>query len=259
VDRALRILQTLARAPLRQADLARTLRLPKSTTLALLRTLRHHEAVAYEPSTGRYHLGRGLVALAHSARGYNDLRRLARPVIEDLARQTGETVILHVLAGEDAVILDRQESPHQLRVAAPLGHVLPPLAGAVGKVQLAHLSPQDAARRLARRSLPRYTPRSITNRTIFLRELDRVRRMGYATDDEEYLPGVRALSAPILGPEGDLAGILDVVGVKTRFTDLKMARAASRLRAAARKISQELAGPSSRVGAGPAEGRAAGV
>lgn len=242
VDRALRILQTLATTPLRLIEIARALQLPKSTTLAILWTLRRHHVVAYDPSSSHYHLGSALLALAQAAQAHSDLRRLSRPVIERLARATEETVILHVPAGEESVILEREESPHQLRVAAPLGHRLSALAGAVAKVRLAQLPEPDAARWLARRRLPRYTPRSIIGRSTYVRELHQVRQLGYATDDEEYLPGVRAVTAPIVGPDGELLGTLSAVGVKARFPDLKMARAARLVREAALEISRELAG-----------------
>lgn len=250
VDRALRILQTLASGSLRLVEIARTLRLPKSTTLAILRTLQLHRIVAYDADTGRYRLGAGLVSLSGAAQAHGDLRRVARPVLERLVRLTGETVVLHLPDAEGSVIVDREESPHQLRVAAPLGHRLPPFAGAVAKAIFAGLPEREAARQLARKRLPQFTPRSITSRAAYVRELRQVRRQGYATDDEEYLPGVRAVSAPVVGASNQVLAILSVVGVKTRLTDPTMAQMARQVRDSVEEISVAL-GRSAPVRASP--------
>ena len=250
VDRAARILQTLAGTELRLTDITRILRLPKSTTLAILRTLQLHRLVGYDPPTGRYRLGSGLLRLAGAAQEWSDLRRVGRPVVERLARQTGETVVVHVPDGEASIIVDRVESRHQLRVTAPLGLRLPPLAGGVGKVMLAALPAAEAARRLARRTVPAFTPRSITSRTAYLRVLERVRRQGFATDDEEYLPGVRAVTAPIFDARGQLLATLSVVGVEDRLPDLRLQQIGRWVRAAAAEISSAFAATPAQSGAG---------
>lgn len=244
VDRALRILHLLAAAPLRLTEIARALHLPKSTTLAILRTLQRHRAVTYDAGSGRYAPGVALLALAGAASTHRELRRIARPLIEQLARRTRETVILHLPEDSGSVIADSVESPQQLRVAAPAGYRLPPLAGAVAKVILASVPERAAAGRLPA-ALPRFTPHSLTSRAAYLRELRRVRARGYAIDDEEYLPGVRAVSAPVFsapvwGPDRRLVATLSVVGVASRLSAARLARHARLVRAAAAEISSAL-------------------
>jgi IclR family acetate operon transcriptional repressor len=243
VDRAVRVLRTLAGAELRLTDIARALGLPKSTTLAILQTLAAHALVTYDDGARRYALGPALVALAGAAQARNTVARAARPYLERLAEQTGETVILHVPDDGGSVILDREESPHQLRVTAPLGLRLPPFAGAVAKALLAWLPEKEVRRRLGARPLPAFTSRSITAPAAYIRELRRVRRQGVARDDEEYLPGVRAVSAPIRA-SGRAVATISVVGVKARFTRARMRRAADLVRRAAEQISWALAGGS---------------
>ncbi len=243
VDRALRVLRTLAAAELRLVDIARALDLAKSTTLAILQTLAAHAVVTYDPRARRYALGPALVAMAGAAQARNTVVRTARPYLEHLAEQTGETVILHVPDDGGSVIVDREESPHQLRVTAPLGLRLPPFAGAVAKALLAWQPEGEVRRRLAAQPLPAFTPRSITTPANYLRELRRVRRQGVAWDDEEYLPGVRAVCAPIR-ISGRAVATLSVVGVKARLTKARMREAAALVRRAADEISWALAGES---------------
>lgn len=238
VDRALRILQALARSPHRLTELARSLDLPKSTTLAILRTLQHHRAVAYDSASGRYSVGSGLLAIAGAAHGDRALYRAARAVIARLAEVTGETVILHVPDDGGSVVADREESRRQLRVAAPLGYRLPPFAGAVAKAMLAFSGGQSPR---IPRGLPRFTPRSISSRAGYLRELQRTRERGYATDDEEYLLGVRAASAPVIGPNGSVAAILSIVGVKSRLPVSRLRQFGRLVREGAQEVSGSLA------------------
>lgn len=241
VDRAARILQALAAADLRLTDLARDLHLPKSTTFEILRTLRTHRFVAVDPHSGRFRLGPALPGLGARVQTRADLREAARPVLLRLARATGETTILHIPDEDGYLILDREESPHQLRVAAPIGLRLPPFAGAVAKAILASVPEREAAQRIPRR-LPQFTVESITGRAVYLRDLGRTRTRGYATDDEEYLPGVRAVSAPIAGADGRVVATLSIVGVKTRVSAVRWGRAGRLVKAGAREISDVLRG-----------------
>jgi len=247
VERAVRILQALAAAELRLTEIARTLDLPKSTTLALAETLAAHGLVAYDPGPRRYRLGAALAALGGAVQAQSNVRRAARPHLERLVRQTGETAILHVPDGTGSVILDREESPHQLRVTAPLGMRLPPFAGAVAKVFLAALPEREAAR-LVGRTLPAFTPRSITRPDAYLREVRRVRRQGFARDDQEYLCGVRAVSAPI-SASGRVVASLSVVGVAGRLDGTSLRAAATLVHDAAAAVTAELSpvAPGNRV------------
>lgn len=242
VDRAARILQALGAGDLRLIDLARGLHLPKSTTLAILRTLLRHRFVGFDPRAGRYRLGSALARLGALAQTRTDLLEAARPALQQLAAATGETAILHVPDDAGYVILDRVESPHQLRVAAPVGMRLPPFAGAVAKVALAALPSPKADRRLMRRRLPAFTPASLTDSAAYRRALAEVRRRGFATDDEEYLRGVRAVSAPVTA-DGKVAATLSVVGVKSRLPEAAFRAIARRVVRAAREVSRALAAP----------------
>jgi len=231
-------------------ELARRLRIHKSTAHAILATLAEHGFVDRDPETRRYRLGPALAALGHAALDRRDLGTLARPHLVRLRRVSGETATLHLRDGAGSVILASEESPHQLKVTAPPGYRLPPDAGAVAKVLRAFgpAGPDCPSR------FPAYTPRSITDPAPYRRELHRVRRAGVAFDDMEYLPGVRALSAPVFrgtpGPDAEAIGALSVVGVGARLSVAALRRLAGPLREAAQALSAALAGGGS--GASPA-------
>src|ERR687895_536343 len=98
---------------------------------------------------------------------------------------------------------------------SPWGRGLPLYAGSIGKVLLAVMAPAERERWLSVQPPPRFTARSTTDPAAYRALLDRVQRQGYAVDDEEYLDGVRAASAPIRNRQGTLA-VLTVVGFSTR-------------------------------------------
>jgi len=217
-------------------ELARHLRIHKSTAHNILATLIRHRFVSRDPLTKRYRLGPGLAAIAGAAADRPDLAARARPHLDRLQRLSGETATLHVRDGAGSTILASEESSHQLKVTAPPGHRLPPFAGAVAKVLLACTG--EPPRLPAQ--LPGYTPRTITNPARYREELRRVRRSGVAYDEAEYLSGVRAVSAPVFqGSEAtrEAVAALSIVGVAARISPADLRRLADPLRSAARALS----------------------
>src|SRR5438445_8375870 len=113
LDRALEILKLLGSEPeMRVTDLARRLEVHKSTVFRLLSTLQEHGLVEQNPSTEKYRLGYGLVRLAGSVVSELDLARVARPVLEELALRSGETVNLAILQGSQVVNIDQIAAPN---------------------------------------------------------------------------------------------------------------------------------------------------
>jgi DNA-binding IclR family transcriptional regulator len=219
VDRAARVLQTLAgRGEHSLSELSRELGVSKSTLSALLATLEEHELVERDGSSRRFRLGPGVTSLAMSAAAAPvDVRDAARSHLERLASLSGETAILHVASGDATVIADRVEPVHQLKVVAPLGHRLPAFAGSVAKVLLASRTEEEAATIVRAKPLPVFTPRSIVDPEAYLLEVARARRRGYALENEEYLVGVRAVSAAVADRDDHAIGTLSVVGVAARM------------------------------------------
>jgi DNA-binding IclR family transcriptional regulator len=219
VERAIRVLWTLAvRGEHSLSELSRELGVSKSTLSLLLGTLEVHALVVRDPATRRFRLGPAIAKLAMTAAAARvDVRDAARPALERLAELSGETAILHLRSGDDNVIAESVEPTQQLKVIAPLGHRLPAFAGSVAKVLLATL-PEDRAEAMVRaQPLPVFTPRTIADPDEYLAQVARARRRGYATEDEEYLVGVRAVSAAVRGREGETVGTLSIVGVGARI------------------------------------------
>jgi len=201
LDRALTLLECLAqsRRGFSVSELSRRLGLPKSSVHLILRTLERRGYLQRQAAGGRYRFGLKLVALGQQALDGMDLRDEARPVLASLARATGLTVHLGVLEQGEIVVIERIESSAPIRVVSWVGRRLPVHSTAAGKALMAFLPEEDGDRTIA--TVPELE-----------RELARVRQLGYAVCDEEHEPGVRAVGAPILDPQGHAVAAVSVVG-----------------------------------------------
>ena len=239
LDRALEILKLLGGEPeMRVTDLARRLEVHKSTVFRLLATLQEHGLVEQNPSTERYRLGYGLVRLAGSVVAELDLARASRPVLEELASRTGETVNLAILQGEQVVNIEQIAAPNLVVNVNWVGKQTPLHATSNGKVLLAHLDPQERGRLLG--SLPRLTPRTITDSRVLEKQLSRVVEDGYAFTLEELELGLNAVAAPVFAPDGRVLAAVSVAGPSYRVTPHRLTELGEMTKDAGEAISRRL-------------------
>jgi DNA-binding IclR family transcriptional regulator len=217
VERAIAILDLLAQGDWRTgADVARGLKVHRSTALRLLATLERHALVERDQRTARYRLGRRLAQLASVVTGEFDLRYVARPVCELLAGATGETATLDVLVGGVIVPIEQATASTSVVGVNWLGRRTPVHCTASGKAILAFL-PAAVRERLVAGPLEQVTPRTITDRAQLEGELDVARASGIARTHEELELGLDALAAPVFGADGEVVAALDVSGPSHRL------------------------------------------
>src|SRR5579864_3669101 len=163
VERAIAILDLLAQGDWQTgADVARELRVHRSTALRLLGTLERHGLVERDQRTAKYRLGRRLPQLASVVTGEFDLRYLARPVCESLSGALGETVTLDVLVGDVIVPIEQATATTSVVSVNWLGRRTPINCTASGKVILA-FAPDALRERLLSMPLEKATPGTITD------------------------------------------------------------------------------------------------
>jgi len=193
--------------------------------------------VMRDPHTKRYRLGLTLFELGRLAYSQIDLKTLARPIMEELMEKTQTSVFLGILNWEHVTVLDIVESRQDLKITAPIGTAIPLFAGAVGKVFLASMKEEQTKKIVRSKGLTRFTKNTIVDPELYFRELKNVRKMGYAVDDEEYIPGVRAVASPIVGL-GQLMSAIWVVGFKASLDEKKMKALINETKKAAEAISR---------------------
>jgi IclR family transcriptional regulator, acetate operon repressor len=220
VDRAISILDLLAHGGARTgADVARELSVHRSTALRLLATLERGGLVERDATTGRYRLGPRLPQLAGVVTGAVDLRTVARPVCERLARDAGETATLDVLMGDDIVPIEQATASTSLVAVNWLGRRTPVHCTASGKVILGFLVDAERHRLLAR-PLAALTTHTITSLDDLEAQARTARENGVARTREELELGLDAVAAPVFGAEGAVIAALDVSGPSHRLRRL---------------------------------------
>ncbi len=221
------------------SELAKKLKMAKSTVHGMTSALEELGAVMRDPVTKKYKLGFTLLEIGRSAYSQIDLQTSARPVTEELMEKTQTSVFLGILNWDQVTILDIVESRQELNITAPVGSTIPLFAGAVGKVFLASMAKEQADKIIKSKGLPRFTDNSIVDTDLYFNELRQVREKGYAVDDEEYILGVRAVASPLMGL-GQLRSAIWAVGFKANLDKKKMQTLTGETQKAARTISRRI-------------------
>jgi DNA-binding IclR family transcriptional regulator len=221
------------------SDLARAARLNKTTAYRLLTALEAEGMVARSLPSDAWRLGNETIALGALALRSNDLMSAARTELRALVRETGETASLEVLVGDDVVILDGVEGPSLLGASSEIGTRWPAHATSTGKILLATARQARSPRRLRK-----LTPRTITDPARFERELERVRRRGYATAIEELETGYVAVGAPVRDSDGRSIAAISIGGPTARLTSRRIPEIGRRVVRAADRITKRLGGRS---------------
>jgi len=220
---------------LRITELSEMLNMSKGTVHGIVSALEESGTVMRDPITRKCFLGFTLFELGKLAYSQIDLKDVARPVMEELAERTNESVYLGVLNKKHITVLDIVESSQDHKITSPKGTTLPLFAGATGKVILASMAPEQALQIIVNDGVPRFTEHTVTDPERYLKVVARAREEGYATDDEEYISGVRAVAAPITGWRHLISAIW-VVGFKTSVDGDKMKNLIHATKTAAEEI-----------------------
>jgi IclR family transcriptional regulator, KDG regulon repressor len=164
---------------------------------------------------------------------------LATPVLDDLARTTGESAHFSVPMGDAVVVLARASGPGAFQLTDRVGVVRPAHCTALGKIMLAALAPGQFERYLQRAEPKAYTPKSITATEPLAREITEVRRMGLAFDDGEFDPELRCVALPVHDFSGRVIGAIGISGPVWRLSIEALQKHARLVRAAADRLSAE--------------------
>ena len=245
VTKVLRILEMLHDSPagLQLKDVAEKTAINKSTAYRFLTHL-HHEGYLFRDTAGAYAIGVRLARLGLGQSYHTTVRRISRPVLEELARVTEETVSLALLDGREVLYLDVIESAHTFRQVYRIGMRYPLHCTALGKAMLAYYPDREREYLISGINFKRFTPHTITRAATLRRELALTRRRGYSLDDEEVYLGSRCIAAPILDSSDRAVAALSVSGPTTRVTREKVSTFGVAARKAVAEVSKALAASS---------------
>lgn len=198
LDRAVAVLELLAESdtPLALADICELMKVHKSTAHRSLMVL-ERSALIERTRDNRFRLGLKLYELGNRAVEQIDLRERIRPHFRHLASQLGETVHLGVLQKSSVIYLEKIEPNRRVCMSSKTGSSNPAYCTSMGKAMLAFLPEDLLEQTISKIKFVRYTTKTIGSREELLKSLGRIRRRGYAIDDEEIEIGVRCVGAPV--------------------------------------------------------------
>lgn len=212
--RSLAILEcfSLEKPALSLQEIYRKVELPKSTAFRLVNTLQN-AGYLLQRADQRYTLSYKLLLLGSVVRETQDVREITRPLMEELARTSGETVTLSTRSNHERICLDVVDSSSALRSVVLPGDRLPLLYGATGKMFLAQFKDSTIEQIRSAQQIPK---KRITKR-VLLDIIAEIRRNGYALTRDDRVIGVMAVSVPIRDSSGEVQYCMTVTGPTTRF------------------------------------------
>ncbi len=221
VSHALDILESFTRTEdeLGVTELSKRLALHKNNVFRLLATLEHRGYIEQNKATENYRLGPKTLQLGAIFIEQRECRRQARPIIEGLMASSGETAVVAVLRGDKVIYMDGVESTKTVRAVSRVGAMLPAYCTAVGKAQLAALSPVNVERLYPDPVLPPQTDKSIRTRDLLMADLKRTAEKGYAFENEECDLEVRGVAVPVKDFSKNIIAAIGIVGPAGRLTD----------------------------------------
>lgn len=238
IEQAMRVLRLFGpeRPDLGVTEAAELLGKPKSTVSRWLRQMEDAGFLDRDAYSGRYRLSLALAGLGEVARSSTSLQRQARPVLESLVGHTGETCNLVVLDGDAAVNVEVVRSPRPVQHVGVLGRRLPLHATAAGKVLMAWSSSDEWKGRLEL-PLRRLASCTTTDPAALARELERVRKVGYATAWRELEEDLAAASAPVRDHRGMVVAAITASAPTSRMSPDDLAALARAVKEAADTLS----------------------
>lgn len=240
VLKALDVLECIAYSgqSLSAPEVAERCGLTRPTTYRLISTLAARGYVA-SGQDGRYRLGTKMLSLSKRLIEHAQLPQLARPDLELLCQEAGESVHLGVLEDIEVLYVDKVESVSAARMYSVVGVRNPLHSTSLGKAILAFLPDSERSMLLSRINYTERTPSTITNREELEAHLKMVRDQGFAIDDVENEEGIRCVGVPVLGNAGLPIAAVSVSGPVVRMTPTRAQELAPALQETGRRISQK--------------------
>ncbi len=220
--------------------MARELHISAASAYRGLNSLKELGYVRQHPQDSKYQLTLKIAWVSAQVLENVQLRQIAHPFLQNLTSLTNETTHLAVLEDREFVYIDKVDNTQAMRMRSRVGQRGQLHCTAAGKSMLAFMPQNEAAALVKRLKFSPLTENTITDPAKFLDHLTKVRRLGYAVDDEENEMGIRCIGSPIYDHAGRLAGALSISGWTITMTRERIPQLAPELMQTCQRISIEL-------------------
>ncbi len=241
VDRALSILEvfSLKEKELGVTEISKRTALNKSTCFGLIHTLQNKGYLEQNPDNGKYRLGIKVFELGQIFELGLELRTIAKPYLEELVKETKETVHLVIRNKIEAAYIEKVEGPSAVNIISQVGNRVNLYCTGVGKSLLAYFPEDDVSEVLDKELIP-FTKNTIIDKGKLRQHLKEIREKGFSIDDEEIEIGLRCIAAPIFNHREEVIAAISISGPTMRITDERIAEIAELVKKAAGNISNKL-------------------
>lgn len=243
VERAFSILEIVAESSkgLSNSDISRRLKVPKSSASYILRVMEKRGYLT-RGDGGKYSLGLKIMSLSREQSAHLDVREVAKPILEKFVEKSRMSEAhLAVLDNGRAVYVEKVEAENSfIKMDIWVGHRLPVHTTAIGKILVAALADEEVVKILNLRGMEKKTRRSITDKGKFLHELEKVRKSGFAVDDEENSVSVRCIAAPVYNAQGETVAALGTSTTILQLDKTHLPKVVELVKEAAQKVSRQL-------------------
>ena len=218
VGKALEILDEIASfgRPVRFNDLLANSRHPKATLYRLMQTLTNQGMLDYDPERQTYAPGVRLVRLAHAAWQQSSLAPIAKPILDRLSKELGQTIHLAQLDNGQVLYVDKRDAQRPIEMFSQAGKVGPGYCTGVGKAMMAYLDDATLEKVIAKQSFYSYTEHTITDAEALKSELLEIKKTGISFDREEHEPNIICIAVPILAKSQRVLGGLSITSSTNR-------------------------------------------
>src|SRR5882724_2554067 len=232
LDRGLLILESIGKSssPVSLGYLTGILGIDRSSVFRLANTLKRRGFLAHSSIGKNYILGPSVWRLSRQYDWSNMLATVAHDHLKSLAALTNETAHLAVREGRSALFIDHATSTHVIAVSGQTGEHVPLYCSAHGKALLADFTEKDLKAFFGDKPLKPYTKKTVNTMKGLVTVCAEIRKRGYATDDGEYLEGVRCVAAPIRDRDDAVIGSIGISAPISRFPDSRYSESSTQVK-----------------------------
>ena len=223
-------------------ELSLKLNLPKSTVHRILKVLLDYSIVEQEKDTSKYRMGLRLLKYSSSLLRSFDLRKIAKPILEKICNETGETTFLTIWKNNQGICIDSIFSSQNINtnLFVEIGREMPFHCTASSKVILANQPTEDVKRIISKEPLLKYAPNTIIQPRKLIINLLEIKNKGYAICNEELEEGIKAIAAPIKNIDGKAIASITITGLAKRMSSGNIETLVKIIIDSAREISEKL-------------------
>jgi DNA-binding IclR family transcriptional regulator len=243
LDVALDVIEQLVAAAgeaKRPSEIASELGINRTRVFRILKSLEQRGYVEYSSDSQGYRVGLKFLEIGSLIKHEIEPQQIARPVLSELARITGETTYLVIRYNQQAVCVNRYQGNLNLQISTKVGQPLPLYAGASPKILLAYLPLEEQEQIIQKMELVHFTNNTIVDREKLRERLKLIRSRGYEIDEEDLEIGAFAIGAPVFNNEGDIVASITLAVPGPRFNTERKNQLIPVVVNTARRISAEL-------------------